>query len=156
MAHQYEVTPLLSSARDKVLSLIDKDNAVRVWRYAVENLALPHGKTIAYRAFCVVRDNFGAMAATPEKLDNVDDAGMELLLRSNDLVVNSEDAVLCAVVHRLTPTTPTPQYKIRASWMSLVRWGRLSQSHLRHSLKHLDSDAAKAENSKPWVAAYAR
>lgn len=155
MAHQYEVTPLLSSARARVLSLIDKDNAVRVWRYAVENLAFPHGKTIAYRAFCVVRDTFGAMAATPEKqLDNVDDAGMELLLRSNDLVVNSEDAVLRAVVHRMTPATP--QYEMRASWMSLVRWGRLSQSDLRISLQHLDSDAAKAESSKPWVAAYTR
>lgn len=159
MAHQYDVSQLLISARDKVVSLTNKASAVHVWRYAVDRLDFPHGKAIAYRAFQEVRDNFGDMAAAPKKdmhLDKVDDAGMELLLRSNDLVVCSEDTVLDVVVNRLTTATPGPQYQARAAWTSLVRWGRLSQTRLRNALKHLDSGAAAADSSKRWVAAYTR
>lgn len=159
MAHQYNVSKLLVCARDQVVSLTNKANAVHVWRYAVDHLDFPHGKTIAYRAFQEVRNYFGDMAAAPDKdehLDKVDDAGMELLLRSNDLVVRSEDTALDAVIHRLNTATPGPQYQARAAWTSLIRWGRLSQARLRGSLKHLDSDAAAADSSKRWVAAYNR
>lgn len=134
VAHNYEVPQLLASAQDVVLSLTKKDNAVRVWSFAVEHLPFCHGKAIAYRAFSEVRDNLDALAATPEKeLNQVDDAGMELLLRSNDLIVRSEDNVKRAVVHRLDGSTDAALYRARAAWMSLVRWGRLAQSNLRCS-----------------------
>lgn len=130
---------------------------MHVWRYAVDHLAFHQGKTIAYHAFSEVRNNFSKLEAAPEKqLDKVDDTGMELLLRSNDLVVASENNVLNAVVCRLNSASPGAQYKERAAWLSLIRWGRLSQDQLGRAWKHLESDAAKADVSQVWAAAYTR
>lgn len=58
VAHLYDVTSLLSRARDTVVALTNKASAVQVWRYATDHLAFPKGEAIARHALAQVRATF--------------------------------------------------------------------------------------------------
>eukprot|EP00170_Pyropia_yezoensis_P006489 contig_26473_g6510 len=154
VAHLYDVTSLLSRARDTVVALTNEASAVQVWRYATDHLAFPEGEAIARHAFAQVRDHFQALTGRPSELDSLSDASMELLFSSNDLVVDSEDAVLEAVLRRIHSASPGDEYATRCGWLGHIRWGCLSRVMKAKSLARVLSKGPTASDDAVWPAQY--
>lgn len=155
VAHVYDVTPLLSRAQDAVVGLISLANAVLVWRYAADHLPFPEGDIIAYHAFAHVRDNFEALACRSTELKNLSDSSMELLVSRNDLVVQSEDTVLQAVLTRIKSNSPGAKYATRCAWLGHIRWGCLSREKMAESVHQVLSKGRPANDTdKSWPALY--
>eukprot|EP00168_Porphyra_purpurea_P004385 TRINITY_DN1518_c0_g1_i3.p1 TRINITY_DN1518_c0_g1~~TRINITY_DN1518_c0_g1_i3.p1 ORF type:complete len:432 (-),score=78.52 TRINITY_DN1518_c0_g1_i3:77-1243(-) len=136
LAHLYGVNSLLNRASAQVVELINTTTAVSAWAYAMQHLPFSASSTIASTAAKVV---LGAFDEVADDLDDLADPCIDFLLRSNDLVVASEDNVLSTIIERFNQASTLEECRVCPWWLSRVRWGQLSKVTTAAALEFLRS-----------------
>lgn len=149
VAHLYGVDSLLDRACATVVKLTTTATAVAARAFANQHLPFSAGRTISSAAAKVVGGHFEEVG---EGLVGLADPCMDFLLRSNDLVVASEDSVLSAIIKRVNQSSTLQELRVCTGWQSHVRWGQLSKARTAALLEVLH--AGTDDKSDLWVSAY--